>query len=112
MSGHATGLRVWLLQRVSAVYLGLFLCYVLVHFALHPQPDYAAWRAWFARPAVAIGCAGFVLALLLHGWIGLRDVVLDYVRHIGLRLFLLTLIAFLLLGCGFWTLRILMLAGS
>ncbi len=112
MSGHAEGLRVWLLQRVSAVYLGLFLLYVLIHLWLNPRPGYEQWRAWFEEPAFAIGSAGFVLALLLHGWIGLRDVVLDYIRHTGLRLFMLTLIAFLLLGCGIWALRILMLAGG
>ncbi len=112
MSGHAEGLRVWLLQRVTAIYLGAYLVYLLVHFWLHPWPDYAEWRAWFAHPLVAIGSAGFLLALLLHGWVGLRDVILDYVHHLGLRLVLLTLIAFLLLGCGLWAVRILMLAGG
>lgn len=112
MSGHTEGLRVWLLQRVTAIYLGAYLVYVLTHFSLHPRPGYAEWHAWVAQPMVAIGSAGFVLALLLHGWVGLRDVILDYVHNLGLRLVLLTLIVFLLLGCGLWAMRILMQAGS
>ena len=112
LSGHFEGLRVWLLQRVSAVYLGLYLLYVLTHFYLNPQPDYGAWRAWFAQPLVAVCSAGFVIALLLHAWVGLRDVVLDYVRHLGARMVVLTLIIFLLTGCGLWAMRILIFAGG
>ncbi|MEZ5540551.1 MAG: succinate dehydrogenase, hydrophobic membrane anchor protein [Pseudomonadota bacterium] len=107
MSRHADGLRTWLLQRVSAVYLAGFLVYVLLHFALNPRPDYFAWRAWLSHPPVSVAAAGFVLALLVHGWVGLRDVTLDYVHPLGLRLTVLTAIAFLLIGCGLWAMRVL-----
>jgi len=112
VSHHADGLRTWLLQRVSAVYLGLFLLYVLAHFWLNPRPDYEAWRAWVASPVVSITGAGFILALLIHGWVGVRDVTLDYIHHLGLRLVLLTLVAFLLIGCGLWVMRILIVISS
>ncbi len=112
MSGYAEGLRAWLLQRITAIYLGVYLVYLLVYFWLHPRPDYAQWRDWFAQPLVAIGSAGFFLALLLHGWVGVRDVILDYVHHLGLRLVILVMIAVLLIACGLWTVRILMLAGG
>jgi succinate dehydrogenase / fumarate reductase membrane anchor subunit len=109
VSGSTDGLQAWLLQRVSAVYLAGFFIYLLLHFYLHPHPDYQAWRAWVAQPLVAIAFAGFIFALLVHGWVGLRDVVLDYVHHLGLRMLVLTLVAFLLIGCGFWAVRVLIL---
>jgi len=109
---RADGLRTWLLQRVSAIYLALFLVYVLVHFWLNPNPDYEAWRVWVASPVVSIAGAGFVLALLIHGWVGLRDVTLDYIHHLGLRLMVLTLTAVLLIGCGFWAVRILIVTST
>lgn len=112
MSHRADGLRTWLLQRISAVYLAVFLVYVLVHFLRYPHPDYVAWHGWLTGPAVSIAAAGFVLALLIHGWVGLRDVVLDYVHPLGLRLSVLTLIACLLIGCGLWAVRILIVASS
>lgn len=112
MSHQADGLRTWLLQRVSAVYLAVFLVYVLVHFWRNPQPDYAAWHGWMTSPAVSVAAAGFVLALLVHGWVGLRDVVLDYIHPLGLRLLVLTLIALLLIGCGLRAVRILILASG
>jgi len=50
--------------------------------------------------------------LLIHGWVGLRDVTLDYIHHLGLRLMVLTLTAVLLIGCGFWAVRILIVTST
>lgn len=106
------GLRDWLLQRFSAIYLAGFFAYLLLHFFLHPDPDYGEWRDWLGHPLVGMASAGFILALLVHGWVGLRDVILDYIHHLGLRLTLLALVALLLAGCGFWAIRVLILAGN
>jgi succinate dehydrogenase / fumarate reductase membrane anchor subunit len=111
VSGHTVGLKPWLLQRISAVYLALFFVYLFVHFYLYPFTEYSAWQEWIARPLVGTAFAGFILALLVHAWVGLRDVVLDYFHHLGLRLTVLVIIAFILIGCGFWSLRVLILAG-
>ena len=110
MSRQAHGLRDWLLQRVTAVYLGCYSVYLMVHFILQPVSSYEQWHAWISQPLVAIVSAGFVLAILLHGWVGMRDIVLDYIHSVGLRLMVLSLIGLLLAGCGFWALRILLLA--
>lgn len=112
MSYHVDGLRTWLLQRVSAVYLAIYLVCIPVYFWLQPATDYARWREHFANPMMVISSAGFILALLVHGWVGLRDVILDYIHPLGLRLLLLTLVAFLLIGCGFWAMRVLILASD
>ncbi len=112
MSYRVDGMRVWMMQRITALYLALYLVGVSGWFWLHPVTDYAGWRAWFSHPPAAIGSAGFLLALLIHGWVGLRDVILDYVHSLGLRLVVLTLVAFLLIGCGFWGARILILASG
>ena len=112
MSGTTDGLRAWLLQRVTAVYLAGFFIYLLLHFTLNPSPDYAAWRTWLSQPPVAIAFAGFVLALLVHAWVGLRDVVLNYLHHLGLRILTLTVIAFVLIACGFWAMRVLLLVSA
>ena len=110
LSRQALGLRDWLLQRVTAVYLGCYAAYLIVHFVLQPSHSYEQWHAWISQPLMAIVSAGFILAILLHGWIGMRDVVLDYIHPAGSRLIVLSLIGLLLVGCGFWALRILLLA--
>jgi len=104
------GLRDWLLQRFTAVYLACFLVYLVVHFYNQPPYDYPQWRAWITQPAMTIASATFILALLVHGWVGMRDIVLDYAKTLRMRLLLLSLIALILIGCGLWALQILLLA--
>ena len=105
MSRKASGFRAWVVQRVSAIYLALGFIYLAGYFLLSPPADYAAWQQWLASPLVSVGLALFFIALLLHAWIGVRDVVIDYVHPLGIRLTVLTLVALLLMGCGFWLLR-------
>jgi succinate dehydrogenase / fumarate reductase membrane anchor subunit len=102
------GLRDWLLQRLTAVYLGCFLVYLLMHFLLQPQHVFQEWHDWITHPARIVATALFIMAVLIHGWVGMRDVVLDYVHTISLRLTILSLIGLALISCGLWTLRILL----
>lgn len=103
------GLRAWILQRVSALYLLAFVLYVLIRFALAAPGDYAAWRAWVGEPHVAILGAVFFLMLLAHAWVGARDVILDYAPNLALRATLLIVLALVLLLCAVWLARILLL---
>lgn len=110
MSRHA-GLHAWLLQRLSALYLAAYTVYLLLHFARQTPTDYQAWRNWVALPVVSIGAALFFIALLLHAWVGLRDILMDYVHSTALRLGLTALLLLGLAACGLWSLRILWQAG-
>jgi succinate dehydrogenase / fumarate reductase membrane anchor subunit len=110
VSRHTHGLRSWLLQRISAMYLAVFLCYVLVHWLRHGAHSYSQWQSWLTSPLMNIAAAGFILALLAHAWVGMRDVILDYIKPVGLRLAVLSLVALLLAGSALWALRSLLLA--
>lgn len=111
MSQALGGLRSWLLQRATAVYLAGFAVYVAVALAATPPPDLAAWRAWVLAPPRAIATALFFIALLAHAWVGVRDVALDYVRPAELRLTVLAVVALALLAQGLWVARILLVTG-
>jgi len=102
-----TGLRAWLVQRATAVYLLGFIGYFIAHFLLAPPTDDVAWRAYVAQGYVRLLIAAAFVALLLHAWIGLRDVMLDYVKPIALRAPALALVAGALIGIGLWMLRLL-----
>ncbi len=112
MSRPTHGLRDWLLQRLTAIYLGGFLVYLLVHFLLQPQHSFQQWHDWVTHPVMVIAIALFILAVLIHGWVGMRDVVLDYVHAISLRLTILSLIGLTLISCGLWALRVLLQAST
>lgn len=105
MNRRARGLRAWLWQRLSAVYLLCYAIFVMLAFAISPPDSYAAWRAWMADPLVGLATALFFVALLLHAWVGMRDVIIDYAGVLSLRLALLTLTALGLAGTGLWVLR-------
>ena len=102
-----SGLRAWLVQRVSAVYMLLFLVFVLAHFLLDVPRSYLAWHTWIANPVVSIATFVFFAALLAHMWVGLRDVILDYVKPLAVRAGALALLALGLIGLGAWVIRIL-----
>lgn len=92
----ATGLRAWVVQRFSAVYLAGFVFYALAALALRTDEGHDAWRAWLAEPVHWIATLVFIVALLMHAWVGMRDVLLDYVRPLALRLLLLAVVGLVL----------------
>lgn len=104
-----SGLRAWLVQRVSAVYMLVFIVFFLVHILLDPPRSYLAWHDWMLSPAIGITASIFFAALLAHVWVGVRDVALDYVRPIAVRVFALVALGLGILGVGAWVIRILWL---
>lgn len=105
-----SGLRAWLLQRLSATYLGGFFLFVLIALASHPHIDAHQWRAWLSQPYLLVALAIFIVMLLIHGWVGVRDVIIDYAHPLALRIGLLSLAALFLMGCGWWAAYILLQA--
>ena len=108
MSRKLSGFRAWLIQRVSAVYLAAYTVYLLGFFTASPPQNYAAFVSWLAQPLVSVSMALCFLALLVHAWIGIRDVVIDYIHPLAARLLVLILVALLLISCGFWFLQTLL----
>ncbi|MDH5387920.1 MAG: succinate dehydrogenase, hydrophobic membrane anchor protein [Gammaproteobacteria bacterium] len=102
------GLKPWVIQRVSAVYISLFLLYSLVCGMTVDVVSFDHWRNWLFHPFNSIAFGLFVVAVLFHAWIGMRDVILDYVHNIMLRMSVLALIVGVLVGCGLWVIRILL----
>jgi succinate dehydrogenase / fumarate reductase membrane anchor subunit len=112
MSRRATGLRAWFVQRATAIYLLLFIVYMLQHMIISPPQAFSAWQGWVAQPLVGLGLLLFFASLLLHAWVGFRDVLIDYVHPSAIRVTLLTLVAFVLVGCALWVLQIIFMAAS
>lgn len=112
MTQRGGGLGAWLVQRLSAVYLALFTVAALAWLILHTPWDYASWRALFARPAVSIASGLFFLALMAHAWVGVRDVILDYIGNFVARMTLLALLLGGVLALALWALQVLWTAAS
>jgi succinate dehydrogenase / fumarate reductase membrane anchor subunit len=98
-----------MVQRFTAVYMLLFLVLMLLHFIFDQPHSHAEWQHLIGAPFVLISTALFYTALLLHAWVGLRDVMMDYVRVPPVRVALLASLAFVLIGLGMWVMQILLL---
>ena len=107
MRRAVTGLRAWLVQRITAVYMLLFIVLFLVHAMVDPPHSYPAWRAWLMNPGVSIATGLFFAALLAHAWVGVRDVIMDYIHPTALRFCLLAFLGLGLATIGAWVVRIL-----
>jgi len=112
VAGAHRGLDTWLIQRASAVVLAIGLPAFLIYAASQPVLDYATWRSLFAPLFVKVGALLFVAALLAHAWLGLREVFIDYVHRLGLRLALYFGFGVLYLACLIWAVDILWVVAS
>jgi succinate dehydrogenase / fumarate reductase membrane anchor subunit len=102
------GLGEWLWQRVTSIYMAGFVVYVITHLSLSPLPDQAAWKAWFALGSVRLAWALFILGMLIHAWIGMRSIFLDYLHPLWLRVSVSLLTVLGLASLGLWAARILL----
>ena len=105
--GAHYGLRDWLVQRVSAVVMALYALVFLVILVSAPPRHYAAWKALFAAQSMKLATFLFLVSLFLHAWIGLRDILMDYIQSTGLRLSLQVVAILWLVACAGWSLQIL-----
>jgi len=96
--GAHYGLRDWLLQRVTAVVMLVYLA-LLVAFLLGMPSGYDNWREFFAQTWVRVWSSVTILAVLMHAWVGVRDIWMDYVQPVCLRLTLHVLTGLWLLSC-------------
>lgn len=107
-SRQASGLRAWLFQRITGIFLAFYFIYLVAWFIYFPPADHSAWLTWVSHPLNSVGLLLFTTSLLLHAWVGIRDVLIDYVPSFALRLILLSLFGFLLTACGLWAMRIIL----
>jgi succinate dehydrogenase / fumarate reductase membrane anchor subunit len=101
-----SGQRAFVAQRLSALVLLAVLAAAGVRLAFGAPVTLAQWQAWAAQPLAASMLLLVAAALFAHAWVGVRDVVLDYVRPLPLRLFLLGMIMAALALLAAWTVLI------
>ena len=107
MTYQAKGLQAWLFQRLTAAFMALYILYVLWVLLSTEQMTYTLWRGWFAHPLMNTATGLFFINLAIHAWVGMRDIVLDYMPNDSLRLFTLACISFFLVTISLGMLRIL-----
>lgn len=106
--GAHYGLRDWLAQRITGVLIAVYAVVLSAVLLTMTQPmTYAAWKDLFSSGWMRVATLLFAVSVAWHAWVGVRDILMDYIQPAGVRLtlqvgVLLTLAAYL----G-WTIQIL-----
>ncbi|MDX8380085.1 MAG: succinate dehydrogenase, hydrophobic membrane anchor protein [Gallionella sp.] len=105
--GAHYGLRDWLVQRVTAVVMALGSVSLSVYILLHPHLGYEGWIALFSSQIVRSFALLFLFSLFYHAWIGIRDIVMDYVKSAAVRLLIYVLVILVVILYAIWSVDIL-----
>jgi succinate dehydrogenase / fumarate reductase, membrane anchor subunit len=105
--GAHYGLRDWLMQRVTAVLMALYCVSLAGYLLLQADIDYDVWTALFSSQTVRAFTLLFMLSLFYHAWVGIRDIVMDYVKSAAVRLVIHVLVILALLLYAIWSVEIL-----
>ena len=104
--GAHYGTRDWLAQRVTAALMAVFTLVVLAAIIFTKGPiGFDKWAGLFSNQAMKMLTFTTIVALLYHVWVGMRDVLMDYIKPVGIRLALQILVIFYLVGCAGWAIQ-------
>jgi succinate dehydrogenase / fumarate reductase membrane anchor subunit len=107
VTGAHYGLRDWLAQRITAAVMAAY-SLIIAFVLLSGQPiSYAVWRDLFAHGWMRVATLLFAVSLAWHAWVGMRDILMDYVKPTALRLGMEVFTLILLAGYLGWTIQIL-----
>ena len=104
--GAHYGLRDWILQRATAVIMAIYTVGIVLALLAIPG-THEGWKAFFACTAVRVVTQVTLIALFAHVWVGMRDLWMDYIKPVGIRLALQVFTIVWLTGCAGWAIQVL-----
>ncbi len=108
VTGAHYGLRDWLVQRVTAGLMAFYTLFLLGHLLLSRGPiGYEKWAGMFSGQFMKSFTLVVILALAWHAWVGMRDIWMDYVKPVSVRLTLEIFSIVWLVGCAGWAIQVL-----
>ena len=105
--GAHYGLRDWLAQRITALVMAVYSVIAVVILISNKNITYSVWRDLFAQGWMRVATLLFAASLAWHAWVGVRDILMDYVKPAGLRLALEVMVLLTIAAYVGWTIQIL-----
>jgi len=98
-----SGVHDYILVRASAIILTLYTLFLASFFITTSTVTFDIWQTFFAQMSVKVFTLLALLSLVVHAWIGVWQVLSDYIKPAFLRgslqfLFSVTLLAYLAAG--------------
>ena len=107
VTGAHYGLRDWLAQRVTAVLMALFTIVLLAQVIFGGPVGYDSWAGIFSSQWMKTLTFVVILAMLYHVWVGVREIFMDYIKPVSIRLSLYVFAIVWLVGCAGWAIQVL-----
>ena len=106
--GAHYGVRDWLSQRVTAALMALFTLIILGQMIFSKGTmGYAKWASIFSSQWMKALTFVVIVAMLYHVWVGMRDIWMDYVQPVGIRLLMQVFTIVWLFACAGWAIQVL-----
>jgi len=105
--GAHYGFRDWLSQRVTAVLMVLFTVVLIAQLLFGGPVGYERWAGIFAQQWMKVLTFVVIVSLAYHAWVGMRDIWMDYIKPVGVRLALEVFTLVWLVGCAGWAVQVL-----
>ena len=107
VTGAHYSLRDWVMQRVTAIIMATYTVFIAAWLLLHPGAGYETWTGLFANNVVRSFSLLFLLSVYAHAWVGMRDIVMDYIKLAHLRLAIHVAVILALIMYLIWSVQIL-----
>jgi len=107
VTGAHYGLRDWLVQRITAVIMAVYSVIAVIVLISNGSITYSVWRDLFAQGWMRVATLLFAVSVAWHAWVGVRDILMDYIKPAGLRLALEVMTVLTIAAYVGWTVQIL-----
>ena len=107
VTGARYGLKDWLAQRVTALVMAAYVIFFVGILLICPPRQYEGWHALFSNQWMRIATSIFFISLFWHAWVGMRNILMDYIKPTGVRLGLEIAVVLVLVGYAVWAVQIL-----
>lgn len=105
---NEVGFRDWKLQRISAVVMLVYVCFLFGFFVGHIHHlTYVRWHALFSSTWMQIPTLVVLALLMIHAWVGIWTVCTDYIKCGCLRNLVEFCVFVSLIAFFFWGVQIL-----
>jgi succinate dehydrogenase / fumarate reductase, membrane anchor subunit len=96
------GMRLWLSQRLTALVMAFYIVALTILLLIIQPSGHAAWHALIAPIWFRVATLVFFMCLFMHAWLGVADVLKDYVFNKTLRGYMQIVVDLLLVLYLFW----------
>jgi succinate dehydrogenase / fumarate reductase, membrane anchor subunit len=105
--GAHYGFKDWLAQRATAIIMAVYTVVLLAAFLLSDGVSYEKWARLFAFMPMKLLTLVVFIAFAYHAWVGMRDIWMDYVKPVVLRLVLQVATILWLVAMTGWAIQVL-----